>query len=212
MHYFTLYTEIRVSKAVKSSSYFVSSLFLYPLFWLSCNYVCNNISFSYAHCLESFAFPPSGKNLVVTLSLNTSVLHIYISHLILLCKILWMFNFQSGTYLNPFSLDRKHLGRFHCSQTALAIIFLYWYSGEQAFNFTILCDLDQLVQHPSHIPDHLQDISSIGDLFLTSNLQIIPSKFSLHWALPIIIFSIFCHVSPVPPLDPPKLRCFWLFL
>ncbi|MPC76537.1 hypothetical protein E2C01_070954 [Portunus trituberculatus] len=39
-----------------------------------------------------------------------------------------------------------------------------------AFNFAILHDLEQLVQHPTRIPDHLKDTPNILDLFLTSNL------------------------------------------
>ncbi|MPC77048.1 hypothetical protein E2C01_071488 [Portunus trituberculatus] len=40
---------------------------------------------------------------------------------------------------------------------------------ELAFNFAILHDLEQLVQHPTRIPDHLRDTPNILDLFLTSN-------------------------------------------
>ncbi|KAK8385199.1 hypothetical protein O3P69_012186 [Scylla paramamosain] len=41
--------------------------------------------------------------------------------------------------------------------------------GELAFNFAILHDLEQLVQHPTRIPDRLGDTPIILDLFLTSN-------------------------------------------
>ncbi|MPC77334.1 hypothetical protein E2C01_071786 [Portunus trituberculatus] len=40
--------------------------------------------------------------------------------------------------------------------------------GELAFNFAILHDLEQLVQHPTCIPDRLGDTPNILDLFLTS--------------------------------------------
>ncbi|MPC14315.1 hypothetical protein E2C01_007079 [Portunus trituberculatus] len=40
------------------------------------------------------------------------------------------------------------------------------HSGELAFNFTILHDLQQLVQHPTRIPDRLGDTPNILDLFL----------------------------------------------
>ncbi|MPD06896.1 hypothetical protein E2C01_102728 [Portunus trituberculatus] len=40
---------------------------------------------------------------------------------------------------------------------------------EPVFNFAILHDLEQLVQHPTHIPDHLGDAPNILDLFLTCN-------------------------------------------
>ena len=42
-------------------------------------------------------------------------------------------------------------------------------SGEQAFNFAILHDLEQLVQLPTHFPDRLGNTHNILDLFLTSN-------------------------------------------
>ncbi|MPC82378.1 hypothetical protein E2C01_077042 [Portunus trituberculatus] len=41
--------------------------------------------------------------------------------------------------------------------------------GELAFNFGILHDLEQMMQHPIHIPDCLGDTPNILDLFLTSN-------------------------------------------
>ncbi|MPC29450.1 hypothetical protein E2C01_022681 [Portunus trituberculatus] len=41
--------------------------------------------------------------------------------------------------------------------------------GELAFNFAILHDLEQLVQHPTCIPDRLEDTLNILDFFLTSN-------------------------------------------
>ncbi|MPC69991.1 hypothetical protein E2C01_064225 [Portunus trituberculatus] len=44
--------------------------------------------------------------------------------------------------------------------------------GELAFNFVILHDLEQLVHHPTRIPDRLGEISNILDLFLTSNASV----------------------------------------
>ncbi|MPC12611.1 hypothetical protein E2C01_005314 [Portunus trituberculatus] len=41
--------------------------------------------------------------------------------------------------------------------------------GELAFKFAILHDQEQLVQHPTRIPDRPRDTPSILDLFLTSN-------------------------------------------
>ncbi|MPC30318.1 hypothetical protein E2C01_023578 [Portunus trituberculatus] len=40
---------------------------------------------------------------------------------------------------------------------------------EVAFNFAIFHDLEQLVQHPTRIPDCLGDTPNIIDLFLASN-------------------------------------------
>ncbi|MPC42299.1 hypothetical protein E2C01_035918 [Portunus trituberculatus] len=41
--------------------------------------------------------------------------------------------------------------------------------GELAFNFVILYDLEQLVQHPTLILDRLGDTPNILDLFFTSS-------------------------------------------
>ena len=41
--------------------------------------------------------------------------------------------------------------------------------GEQAFNFAILHDLEQLLLQPTRIPDRFGDTPNILDLFLTSN-------------------------------------------
>ncbi|MPC64083.1 hypothetical protein E2C01_058193 [Portunus trituberculatus] len=43
------------------------------------------------------------------------------------------------------------------------------YPGELAFNFAFLHDLEQLVQHYTHIPDHLGDTPNILDFFLISD-------------------------------------------
>ncbi|MPC34496.1 hypothetical protein E2C01_027888 [Portunus trituberculatus] len=43
------------------------------------------------------------------------------------------------------------------------------HSDELAFNFATLHDLEQLLQHPTRIPDRLGDTHNILDLFLTSN-------------------------------------------
>ncbi|MPC11553.1 hypothetical protein E2C01_004221 [Portunus trituberculatus] len=43
------------------------------------------------------------------------------------------------------------------------------YHCELAFDFAILHDLEQLVQHPTRIPDRLGNTPNIPDLFLTSN-------------------------------------------
>ncbi len=55
--------------------------------------------------------------------------------------------------------------------------------GENAYNFALLNDLEQLVQHPTRIPDRLGDRPNILDLFHTApdikikfdNISIFPS-------------------------------------
>ncbi|KAK8400926.1 hypothetical protein O3P69_002597 [Scylla paramamosain] len=84
--------------------------------------------------------------------------------------------------------------------------------GELAYNFAILHDLGQLVQHPTRIPDRLGDTSNILDLFLTSN----PSAYAVTLSSPLgssdhNLISLSCPVTPIPPQDPPTRRCLWRF-
>ncbi|MPC32612.1 hypothetical protein E2C01_025932 [Portunus trituberculatus] len=84
--------------------------------------------------------------------------------------------------------------------------------GELTFNFAILHDLEQLVQHLTRNPDSLEDTPDILDLFLISN----PSAYAVTLSSPLgssdhkLIF-VSCHISPIPPQDPPKRRCLWCF-
>ncbi|MPC61708.1 hypothetical protein E2C01_055782 [Portunus trituberculatus] len=77
--------------------------------------------------------------------------------------------------------------------------------GELAFKFGIFHDLEQLVQHPTRIPDCLGDTPSILDLFLTSN----PSAYAVTLSSPLgssdhnLIFVSY-PISPIPPQDSPK--------
>ncbi|MPC39406.1 hypothetical protein E2C01_032941 [Portunus trituberculatus] len=71
---------------------------------------------------------------------------------------------------------------------------------------------EQLVQHPTHIPDHLGDTPNILDLFLTSN----PSAYSVTLLSPLgssdhNLISVSCPNSPISPQDPQKQRCLWHF-
>ncbi len=54
--------------------------------------------------------------------------------------------------------------------------------GEHAYNFALLNDLEQLVQHPTRIPDRLGDRPNILDFVLPPTLLHILSSFSLRWA------------------------------
>ena len=85
--------------------------------------------------------------------------------------------------------------------------------GEQAFNFVSLHDLEQLVKHPTRIPDHSGDMPNILDLFLTSN----PFAYSVK--LPSLLgssnhrlISVSCSIGPVLPQDPLKRRFFWHYV
>ena len=84
-------------------------------------------------------------------------------------------------------------------------------SGEQAFNFAILHDLEQWVQFPSCIPDrppcrHAQHSWSFPNLSAYSVKPSSPLGSSNH-----NLISITCSITPVQPQDPPKRRCFWHF-
>ncbi|MPC64517.1 hypothetical protein E2C01_058634 [Portunus trituberculatus] len=58
---------------------------------------------------------------------------------------------------------------------------------ELAFNFAILHDLEQLMQHPIPIPDRLGDTQNILDFFLTSNPSAYAVTHLLRRAPPITI-------------------------
>ncbi|MPC58382.1 hypothetical protein E2C01_052386 [Portunus trituberculatus] len=73
--------------------------------------------------------------------------------------ILSLYPFAEISILRDFNVHR---------QLWLSSLFTN-HSGELAFNFAILFDLEQLVQHPTCVPDRLGDTLRILDLFLTSN-------------------------------------------
>ena len=63
--------------------------------------------------------------------------------------------------------------------------------GELAYNFAMLHDLEQLVQHPTRIPDRLEDTPKILDLFLNSN----PSAYAVTLSSPLGSQSHICILS-----------------
>ena len=71
-------------------------------------------------------------------------------------------------------------------------------------------DLEQLVQHPTRLPDRSGDTPNILDLFLTSN----PSAYSVKLSSPLDSsdhrhISASYPITPVPPQEQRKRRCFW---
>ena len=85
--------------------------------------------------------------------------------------------------------------------------------GELAYNFAILHELEQLVQHLTRIHDRLGDTSNILDLFLTSN----PSAYAVTLSSPFGSsdhnhISVSCPISPISPQDPPERRAFGVLL
>ncbi|MPC63464.1 hypothetical protein E2C01_057563 [Portunus trituberculatus] len=73
--------------------------------------------------------------------------------------------------------------------------------SELAFNFAILLELEQLVQHPARIPDRLGDTPNILDLFFTSNLSSYADTLS----------SLLGSSNHNLISDPPKWKCLWRF-
>ncbi|MPC50112.1 hypothetical protein E2C01_043934 [Portunus trituberculatus] len=113
--------------------------------------------------------------------------------------------------LYPFAEISIH-GDFNVHHQLWLSSFYIDHPGELAFNFAILHDLEQLVQHPTRIPDRLGDTPNIFDLFITFN----PSAYAVTLSSPLgssdhNLISIFCPTSPIPPQDPSKRRCLWRF-
>ncbi|MPC53051.1 hypothetical protein E2C01_046935 [Portunus trituberculatus] len=61
------------------------------------------------------------------------------------------------------------------------------HSGELAFNFVIFHDVEQLVQHPTRIPDRFGDTPNILDLFFASN----PSAYAVTLSFPITVSFLY---------------------
>ena len=85
-------------------------------------------------------------------------------------------------------------------------------AGEQAFRFSILNALEQLVHHPTHIPHRHDEESNILDLFLTSHSSTYSFKlFSLLGSSDHILISVTYPIAPARPMDPdpPKKNYGW---
>ena len=75
--------------------------------------------------------------------------------------------------------------------------------GVQAHDFAVLCSLQQLIQHPTRIPDRHDHQPNILDLFLTSNL----SQYSYKVVPPLDssdhnLISVKRNWAPPPPIPP----------
>ena len=205
-------TETQVSVATDSSPFSVPSYFLYSHFQAKagcCVYVRNDITCSRAHNLDSSEFSTIWLRLQCH-SLTKFICAVYLSP-------------NSSNYVNFFdyltSKVEHILSHFPFAEISILGDFnvhhQHWLSspftdqpGEQAFSFAILHDFEQLVQHPTRIPDRLGDTPNILDLFLTSN----PSAYSVKLFSPLgssdhNLISVSCPIAPVPPRDPPKQRC-----
>ena len=209
-------TETQLSVGTDSKPFSVPSYFLYPQFQFKagcCVYVRNDITCSRAPGLESPEFSTIWLKLysnsttkficAVYLSPNSSDYEKFFTYLTSKVEhILTHFPFAEISILGDFNVHHQLWLSSTFTDTP----------GEQAFNFAILHDLEQLVKHPTRIPDRLGDTPNILDLFLTSN----PSSYSVKLFSPLgssdhNLISVSCSFSPVPSQDPPKQRCFWHF-
>ncbi|XP_050709244.1 uncharacterized protein LOC126994048 [Eriocheir sinensis] len=207
-------TETQVSEVTDSNLYYFPSYYLYPKFQSKagcCFYVRNDITCSRAYDLDSSGFStiwlkrhchfitkyisavylsPNSINYVKFFNyLNSKVGHILTHSPFAEISILGDSNAHHQLWLSSSSTDQ---------------------SGEQAYNFAVLNDLEQLVQHPTRIPDHLGDRPNILDLFFTSN----SSAYSVKVCSPLgssyhNLIYLSCPIAPVHPLDSPKKRCFY---
>ncbi|MPC41506.1 hypothetical protein E2C01_035100 [Portunus trituberculatus] len=205
-----------MSEASDSSPFSVPSYFLYSHFRSKagcCIYVHNKLTCSRAHALESSEFS------IIWLRLNSHSLTKFI------CAVYLSYNssdyskffdyltskVEHNLFLYPF-VEISILGDFNVHHQLWLSSPFTDHSGELAFNFAILHDLQQLVQHPIRIPDRLEDTTQHSDLFLTSN----PSAYAVTLSSPLgspdhNLISVSCPIFPIPPQDPQKRRCLWRF-
>ncbi|XP_063889700.1 uncharacterized protein LOC135116266 [Scylla paramamosain] len=191
-------TETQVSEATDSSSFSVPSYFLYPHFQFKagcCVYVRNDLTCSRAHALESSEFSTIWLRLqshshtkficAVYLSPNSSDYKKFFNYLTSKVEhILTLFPFAEISILGDFNVHH---------QLWLSSPFTD-HPGELAYNFAILHDLEQLVQHPTRIPDCLGDTPNILDLFPQPQPQ--PQPFH-----PSLSQCILASPSPSQPLS-----------
>ena len=207
-------TETQVSEATDSNLFSIPSYFLYHKFHSKagcCVYVRNDIFCSRAHNFDSSEFS------TLWLRLNCHSTTKYICAVYLSpnsTNYVKFFNYLNSTVEHILSISSfaeiTILGDFNVHHQLWLSSSFTDQPGEQAFSFAILNDLEQLVQHPTRIPDRLGDTPNILDLFLTSN----PSAYSVKLYSPLgtsdhNLISVFCPIAPIRPQDPPGRRCFW---
>ena len=83
--------------------------------------------------------------------------------------------------------------------------------GNEALAFSILHEMEQIIEHPTHVPDRHDQARNTLDLFFTFN----PSNYSYTISSPLgtadhSVISVSSSFSPPPPI-PPTQRRFWHF-
>ncbi|MPC48947.1 hypothetical protein E2C01_042734 [Portunus trituberculatus] len=183
-------TKTQLSEATYSSAYSVPSCFLYSHFRSKagyCVFVGNALTCSRAHALKSSEFS------TIWFRLNTHSL----------TKFIYAVCLTPLTIISILGDFNVHHQLWHSSPYTD-------HPGELAFNLAILHDLEQLVQHPTRIPDRLGDTLNILVLFFSFNL----STYAVTLSSPLgssdhNLISVSGPISPIPPQDPPKRRCLW---
>ena len=204
-------TETQVSEATSSNPFSVSSYYLYPNFKAKggcCVYVHNNLTCSRVPDLDSSEFSTIWLRLschsltkyfcAVYLSPNSTDYPKFFDYLT--SKV------EHILSTSPFS-EISILGDFNVHHRDWLSSPFTDQPGELALTFSVLNDLEQLVQLPTRIPDRLGDRPNILDLFLTSN----PSAYSVNLFSPLgssdhNLISVTCPFAPVLPPDPPSPR------
>ncbi|MPC82039.1 hypothetical protein E2C01_076682 [Portunus trituberculatus] len=204
-------TDTQLCEATDSTSISVPSYFLYSHFRSKagcCVYVRNDLTCSRAHALESSEF------FTICLRLNSHSLTKFICAVYLSPNVsdyIKFFDYLTSKVehilsLYPFA-DINILGDFNVPHQLWLFSPFTDHSGELALNFAIFYDLEQLVQHPTCIPDLL-----LLDLLFNSD----PSAYAFTQSSPLgssdhNLISVSCPISPIPPQDSPKRRCLWWF-
>merc|ERR1711911_229190 len=104
-------------------------------------------------------------------------------------------------YMGDFNVH--HVDWLHSSTTDVG--------GREAFDFSISHELEQIIQHPTRVPDRHGDRANILDLFFTSN----PPNYTYSIQPPLgssdhNLVSVSCSFAHPPPL-PPTQRRLWHF-
>ena len=209
-------TETQLSEATDSKPFSVPSYFLYPRFKAKggcCVYVRNDLSCSRVPELDSPEFSTLWLRLSCH-SLTKYICAVYLSpNSTDYVKFFDYLTLQMEHILSisPFA-EISILGDFNVHHHLWLSSPFTDQPGEQAYVFSVLNDLEQLVQHPTRIPDRLGDSPNILDLFLTTN----PTAYSVKLFSPLgssdhNLISSTCPIAPVRPVDPPKKRRLWHF-
>ena len=112
---------------------------------------------------------------------------------------------------NHYNAEVVYLGDFNAHHTRWLGSSRTTPRGAEAYSFSLLNDLEQIIQHPTRVPDRHDQSSNILDLFLTSK----PSHYTYTISAPVgssdhNLISVSAAWARPPPLPPTKRRL-WHF-